>query len=282
MQTEDLKAQIHHLRNICGSRRQFSLAGKLQTLSETVIDCGKLHPYALNDKLDEFVARTKIFSEGLQGKSANISNENYLYRVQSLRGFLKSVEWSDFSVNAGDAKEVWNMLVNVSKRTSGGWLPLERFVEGTYPVKVADIENLKWWNYAWWTTHSLWENVILGAAKIGMCSTWLSDESIVFRASVNGAGENLVAYVPTVVDAFLQPIFHPVEEMSAPNAGITIDLSSNSLEIGVDEYVIKPIDVEAIEIFPILISNDLRRRYGAGCEENAHLLNALVNYYRVL
>lgn len=282
MCVEDLKTQIHQLRNSCGSRRQSSFADKLEKLSEALSNCGKSHPYSLNDKLEDFVDQTKIFSEGTQGILASIKDENYLYRVQSLRGFLKNVEWADLSINYKVAKEVWNKLVISSKRTSDGWLKLDRFVQGTYPLEVADVDNLKWWNFAWWTTHSLLDNLILGAAKIGMCSTWISNENIVLRASVKAVKAKPISFVPTIIDAFLQPIFYPVEEMPAPTSGVTIDLSNDNLGIGVDEYVIKPIEVNAIEIFPIPIEDDFRKLHGAGCEENTHLLRALIDFYQYL
>lgn len=280
---EELKTQIFQLRNACGSKRQSSYATKLQEFCNILIDCGNAHPFALTYEQEiEFVEKTKIFSEGAKGVVAKVKEAEHIYRIQPIRGFLRTVKWSDPSVTPNDPDEVWDKLINNSKKSSDGWLKLKRYAGGTYPAQPNDENNLKYWNFAWWTTYDLPINVMLGATKIGMFSNWVVPKTVVLRTPAPHITDKQVAHVPTIIDAFMQPIFHPVLDAPPPEAGITIDLSNDALGEGVDEYIIKPVNTEFIEILPYPVSAAMVKQFGEGREENSRLLKALISYYQGL
>jgi hypothetical protein len=232
------------------------------------------HPYQLNEvQLCEIDTRTKLFALGGAGTQASISGEKYIYRIFN-KGHLPNnvrFKWPAFN-NKSDL--LWKFLRGKSKEGTK-WVKLQDYALNNYPNSVRC-----WFECTWWTTYPLDEDVMLGAYKIGMFSDWVTDEVYVMRALVEEVSALGVAHVPTVIDAFMQPVFLPTDEPPAPACGTTINLYDHqNLTIGVGEFVIQPFEVKLIEIKAISVKHDQKWPHRAVSVKDPDVLQSLLSYY---
>jgi hypothetical protein len=273
-----LQALIHERRQACGKKLQPTYASFLEMLNCVLTNQLKEpHPYRLHeDKLRTFYEQTKLFSLGGIGDEATLTGENYIYRIIK-KGHLQycvNFKWSVFR----NPVRLWNLIMAKSDRGKR-WLNLQDYVENTYPVDAVN----GWFNCTWWTTFPLDQDVILGAYTIGMFSEWVTDEIYIMRAQIEDVNSLNVARVPTVIDAFMQPVFQPTEEPLPRTGGITINLSVyENPSKGVSEFFVKPIQVRFIEIKPIQIDLDTRLRHQEISQKDPLVLQSLVRYYDAL
>lgn len=276
-----LLTEIFELRNHCGSRRQSRYKSYLDLFAvELSALVGVTHPYEFNNKsdLDSFLLSTNLFSNGGIGWNAKLESTEYKYRIVSLGSLLSSLIWKPSSfILKTNAPGAWDRFIKDSKRSAGGWLELENYAVGAYPVT-----STTWWNCTWWTSTDLHSDALSSATKIGMYSNWVASKTVILRCRTEDIESAKVAHVPTVVDAYLQKVFTPVFETPVPSRGETIDLSTGSPCRGFDEYVFEPVEVHHIQVLPRNIDIHMRTRLGTNCEENDMNLNKLVSYYQTL
>jgi len=277
----DLLFEIFRLRKSFGSRRQSCFDSQIDGLASVLATIsGVKHPYALSvSELETFCNTTNIFSNGCSGWTAQPSSHGpYLYRLQSLSTFLRSIRWQ---AGSGIAKEdpdgAWIIFKNNVRSSGNDWLQLDSYGEDEYPVRTD-----RWWNCTWWTSLELKPDTILKARKIGMFSNWVLPRTVLLRCSLEFIESAELAHVPTVIDAYLQKIFEPVPESPVPLAGETIDLSGDDPCKGVDEYVIKPMPIGKIEFCPHNIDSVMRASEGRDYQENEASLEKLISYYKTL
>jgi hypothetical protein len=235
---------------------------------------GKGHPYGLSYQERQEVLG--VLLEGLAGvrKVAELPDSDYLYRVCNVEDFIYNTQ---FPLSPSDKNEpdpsiaVWERLRTES---NGQW----RSVSGTIGKEYAGCGQI-----SWWTDLPLPVDIVPGALKIGMCTNWLIDRSILIRCKVSFVRAARLAYVPTILDAFCQLIFHPRHESKSPPSGKAIDLSQpGPLSTGASEFVLRPIDCSRIDFLPIAIPSDMKKSYREHHDNHEKLLDRLLAYYKVI
>jgi hypothetical protein len=235
---------------------------------------GKGHPYGL-DYLEkqELVG---VLLEGLAGvrRVAELPNSDYLYRICNVEDFIYNTQYplSPSDLNEPDLSiAVWERLHTES---DGQWRP----VPGASGKQYAGCGQI-----SWWTDLPLPVDIVTYGLKIGMCTNWLIDRSILMRCKVSHIRASRLAYVPTMLDAFCQMIFHPRHESKNPPSGTAIDLSQpGPLSTGASEFVLRPVDCGQIEFLPIPIPSDMKKDYKEHHDNHRTLLNKLLAYYAVI
>jgi len=196
--------------------------------------------------------------------------EEFVHRICSIVDVVKGTEWRK---DEGSDIANWNQ---VYKKGKGGWTPLRRLARGGYRCEPR--------HFSWWTTFPLFRDVISGAHRIGMTNNWVAEECVVLRCPVEYVNSHGLAYVPSVIDAFTQMIFHPTKHSSSPPHGVTIDLSLYpvTLSPGIDEVLLPGLPVDQLEIMPVSVDDEYRKGKNAvlsGCPVFRDLLKS---YYENL
>lgn len=273
-----LEAEIHQRRQSCGKRLQPAYAFLLEMLGCVLTNQLKTpHPYGTDLDLLGFDQLTKLFSLGGIGNQATLPDDKYVYRVFN-RGslpYVVNLKWPRYQTNP---VLLWDVLMTRSHK-GDLWVKLADYAENAYPANRGEAR----FKCTWWTTYPLDSDVILGAYTIGMFSEWINDEVYVMRAPVKNLNLLKVARVPTVIDAFIQPVFQPTQDPPPAKFGVTINLASHQNPTsGVNEFAIHPFEVEFIEIKPIKIEPALRQRYPEISKNDPDVLQSLISYYDAL
>lgn len=270
------KHYIYCYRSGCGRLRQPTHTHRLDELELALRDNfgGKGHPYGLGFR--EKQELLGLLLEGLAGvrKAADLPDSEYLYRVCNIEDFIYN---TDYPLSPSDMNEpdpsiaVWERL---NTESDGEWRP----VPGGVGKQYAGYGQI-----SWWTDLPLPVDIVLGALKIGMCTNWLIDRSILLRCKVSFVKAAGLAYVPTVLDAFCQLVFHPRHESKNPPFGKAIDLSQpGPLGVGASEFVLRPTDCRQLEFLPIPVSSDMKKNYKEHHDNHQKLLDRLIAYYKII
>lgn len=274
-----LQKEIYERRQACGRRLQPSYAQFLDMVNCVLTrQLNAPHPYRLHsDQITALGRQTKLFALGGIGDQATLGGEEFIYRVFK-KGHLKDTVKFKWDEHRNPTK-LWSWMMMKSPKGEP-WVNLADFVENTYPVD--DVE--RWFNCTWWTTFPLDRDVIVGAYTIGMFREWIDDEVYIMRAAVRNVEPLEVAHVPTVIDALMQPVFHPTKEPLPRSGGVTINLSAyKKPKQGVSEFLIKPLKVEVIQIKPVRIKDSATQSHYDEISLNDPLvLQSLVAYYDAL
>jgi hypothetical protein len=274
-----LRTEIHQSRQSCGKKLQQTYGILLEMFSCVLTHEMKVsHPYQLNEtQLCNIDRKTKLFSLGGIGSQATLSGGKYIYRIFNkghLPNYMK-FRWPSFN---NKPNLLWNFLRGKSKEGTE-WINLQDYALNNYPENSVNC----WFDCTWWTTYPLDEDVILGAYTIGMFSEWITNEVFVIRALIEQIDSLGVARVPTVIDAFMQPVFLPTKEPPSPDFGTTINLYDyNNLVSGVAEIAVNPFGVKFIEIKPLKVEPEKRQRYPAVSKDDPQVLQSLLSYYDAL
>lgn len=273
-----LNTEIHARRQLCGKKLQPTYAAFLEMLGCVLANQLKaVHPYGSDLDLLALDQHTKLFALGGLGNQATLPAGEYLYRVFN-RGSLPYVVDLKWPIYQANPVLLWDALMSKSRR-GDLWLRLADYAENAYPAERGNSR----FKCTWWTTYPLDSDVILGAYTIGMFSEWINDEVYVMRVPVKDVNPLKVARVPTVIDAFIQPVFRPTKEPPPAEAGITINLSNHKNPTsGVNEFAIHPFEVQVIEIKPIKIELTLRQRHPKISKYDPDVLQSLISYYDAL
>lgn len=196
------------------------------------------NPY---ESFDDFQYKElyKCCSEFEKGASctklkANTSSA-YLYRYTPIRKLIggKDSTWDRALIDSDDA---FKFLLDACKDDE--WFKLSTVMTGTY-------KNPR--GFSWWTCNEI--NTLENLFKLGLVTNWVDIESVIMRIKITTAIKHRLN-VPSVIDAFAQPIFYP--KALGANSGITLNLNDLiKFENGNTEYVIGEVDISDIEIFPI-------------------------------
>jgi hypothetical protein len=93
-----------------------------------------------------------------------------------------------------------------------------------------------------------------------------------------------LACVPSVIDAYMQRIFHPTRDSASPPHGITIDLSlyPRVLFPGTDEFLLPAVGVEIIDVYPVNADDTYREGKHSVNSEGDLFSAMLMDYYKNL
>lgn len=273
-----LQTEIHQRRQSCGKKLQPDYAVMLEMLGCVLTNQLKApHPYGSDLDLPGFDQHTKLFELGGIGNEATLPAGEYVYRVINMLSlpYVVDLKWRRYQTSP---VLLWNALMTRSRKGEL-WLRLADYAENKYQAERGSSR----FRCTWWTTYPLDLDVILGAYTIGMFSEWINDEVYVMRAPVKALNPLNVARVPTVIDAFMQPVFQPTNATPPAKAGVTINLANHHQPTtGVDEFAVHPFEVDFIEIKPIKIEPALRQRHAEISKNDADVLQSLISYYDAL
>lgn len=270
----DPHQKIYELRSTCGRVRQPRHQAALERLELALGNLlGRDHPYHLDhDQKKMLEDGEAAFKNGGSGDSGVITGTEYLYRLCNIYDLIYNTPVAGAPSEKTDAGFVWEQLLNTSQ---GNWL------------RFNDPGNQTYFGYSsisWWTDEFLENDVVLSALKAGLFVNWLGQYSVLMRCPLSKLGTKSLLFVPTVIDAFCQLVFHPTEEMAHPTAGITVDLSQTGPFIpGVKEYVLKPIELRDLEFLPVEITVKMKRdKFKKHTDRNHGQLAKLISYYETL
>lgn len=239
---------LYNLRRGIAQHRQGGHLELYSKLHDFLISLEKKQPYDLGmDTKLKFEVLDFFASEALGHPASIPSRDGFIYRVCSIIDVVKGTKWRNEA--GGDVKN-WNQIYSKSR---GNWIKLNKFADGTYKCHPRQ--------FSWWTSFPLFQDVIDGAHTVGMTNDWVPVQSVVLRCPVDYVNKNQLAFVPSVIDAFMHLIFHPTKDAISPPYGITIDLSLYpvTLSPGIDEVVLGELPVDQIEVLPIDVGEDYRR-----------------------
>ncbi len=270
---EALQMGIHSIRQVISNARQPRHRSGMDRLQQHLATFGISHPYGLNDEQFESLLEMEIaFRAGGIGLPATIPGQDFIYRLSGVTKVKKYVElWRDrYEAHTQDDELFGVIYDQFIKR--GDWLPLSDYASGLYrsPREIS-----------WWTSLELPTNdpktLLSKVSQCGIPSNWISKWSLVLRCRLQLDRGNS-ARVPTALDGFDSEIFHPTIDEHTPAAGVAIHLDTlGRVRSGTNEFVLQPIPVDHVEVWPVLIGDEAKKT--AGIPLNFVLRKSLVNYY---
>lgn len=270
-----------------GRDRQPDLASSLLALSDVITKNGLDTSFgSLSTCLNELCTACLGYEPAGQWHRASFKGTSVFYRLESCGSFvrrhlklfkeIKHGGWGlgfDLPANAKDVSEAvkekkFKQLCDKYELTGQNWLPLGKLVNNFQGRR----------EISWWTTDFLEEtslvmpDTFLGnqlterykwlvelAYKIGMVNHWVDDQMLLLKIKARHLQPDQVG-VPSVIDAFDQPIFDPaIGGKSKRGRAIHID---SDLKPGHTEFVLGAIPVDHIQFIPVRINKDqLKSRY---------------------
>lgn len=211
------------------------------------------HPYRLSAHQIEELMNIPNFSHGASGKGAVLPNQEYLYRISTITRLLSyTTGWHSASPRKEDLPWVAFRFFEAEMSRTKRWLPLAQYAGGRFSSPRG---------FSFWSSQELplgpLSLLLENAHRVGVPNDWLDEVCVLMRCRTNHLKSENLSHIPTVVDGFDSHIFHPTKEAERPTCGVAINLKlSSSLSTGRDEYVLGPIQTDAIEVFPVQIPGD--------------------------
>lgn len=263
---------LYNLRRDIAENRQKDHFPLYEELHEFLTSLKKDQPYDLGFEIKKEFEALGFYVDEAFGRPAHITNrDDFLYRICSIVDIVNGTEWlKDEETDVANWDQVY-------KKSNGGWMPLSKVASGIYKCQPR--------HFSWWTTLPLSrQDVIPSAHRIGMTNDWVATQCVILRCPVKHVNEYNLAYVPSVIDAFMQMIFHPTRDATSPPHGITIDLSMYPLTLcpGTDEIVLSKVRVDKIEVLPVNMEKDDRKGQLKVLSDCPTFRDMLKNYYENL
>lgn len=242
---------IFRFRLLLARRRQRRHLRELVELARFLKRRNHRHPFTLPvDTLRE-LEEVPSYQRVLAGLDATCPADQFLYRITTVGALAWAISWNEMESLPEEPKgPLWSSL-NDAAGLPPEWVPLRRFGSGFYKGR----RGVSWWS----TLSDITDDLIRAAYRLGIAANYIGPNSVVLRVPTSAVTG---ARVPTVLDALDMPIFLPTRESDVPSSGITIDVANNpNLAEGATEYVLGPVSVEDIEVFPILVDEAAWRAY---------------------
>lgn len=292
---KQLKAELASIRKKIGIERQSELSGDFERLA-SLLDENDKNPYdRVEDRyFEQMNSCCPSFREGGHWKTGDLSNSRYFYRIETLESFIRKhgpFFYKGFKVVPG------TIIINPRSQSS-----TEIFESIT-----RDYENVRSWQklskvcsayfahrgFSWWTNNFDFENkghfpetgedpdateknswLLRFAFQVGISSDWLSDSMLFLRLDSQKMNIEDIR-IPSIIDAFLQPIFCPRAFRPEERWGLAYDLA-NDIKPCFREYVIRNIPIDAIEYFPVSINLKTVDTINAKARLNEKLVENLI------
>jgi hypothetical protein len=246
---EELLANIYALRLEIAMRRQSRHRELLVQLESLISEVSLPHPYALSGPVFGKLSGTDVFAEGSFGLEADPPEAEFLYRLCSLQSVIDFTDWKADAGGNEPPGRIFNRLETEAGPDPSDWLPLGDYTDGGSLGGYLGI--------TWWTSLSMSPaEVVVAAQRLGLVLK--GEYKLLLRCSVEYVRRERLARVPTVLDAFASEIFHTTDDARGPKHGVTISLESlQDLQEGADEFVIGPVDVSQVQVFPVRVTEDM-------------------------
>ncbi|TLV01327.1 hypothetical protein [Dyadobacter luticola] len=267
--SDELKIRLFEKRTSEGIGRQPSCKDDILALNG-VVKKANLVPYD-----DMRVVRPQLevcsssYQSGGKWREAQHPTNSALYRVETLESFVtKHFDYfttyvespSAFNINprTQSLNEIFKILTNYYK-ANHQWMNLSNLVYKYFSYR----------GFSWWTDdfdhgaemmprffegedlniHNRW--ILEFAFSVGISSDWLSDW-LIFLKLPNVSNLQSKLSIPSVIDAYNQPIFFPQNETQSPKYGIAYDLNERPVP-KIREFVMTNVPSVEIEFIPVRI-----------------------------
>lgn len=263
--------------------RQADLSEDFEKLRALLFKKSKLPFDRLNEReMEELVDCCSSFRQGGHWQIGEYSNNRYFYRIENLESFLAKhddIFYKDLAVpgtilintSTNSARDIFSLLVKKYTKGEKNWQPLEKLTPGYLSRR----------GFSWWTndfnfdTQGKFPSGFIGnqltadnrwlldfAFNVGICSDWLSEYILFLRLDSDQVDRENIR-IPSIIDAFTQPIFSPQAFQENRRWGLAFDLNKE-VKPFYREFVLKNIPVTAVEYLPIRINlaalNDINPR----------------------
>lgn len=271
---------LYDIRRRIDCKRQPRHSEALEDLNDLLGTLELSHPYELEiEHIKEFMKKD-AYANGCRGLRATIPKINYLYRIAGVKSVTDNVSelvWDGLTPDSNDI-EIWNAIngdpefEETDEPAVGRWRSLARYAQG----RLTGYRG-----YTWWTSRRLSpENVVCWAHALGRYNDNVAVYALLLRCPVSSLLPGDFVFVPTMLDAFDQEIFHSTVDKESPGSGITINLEdSANLDRGDPEYTLGPIAVESVEIMPKFVGRPQRKHK---VEPGVETWKLLEDYYNKL
>jgi hypothetical protein len=229
------------------------------------------HPYRLEPHHIVWLSENEgTFLATARGLSGHPPDREYLFRLASIKALLRdNPGW----VTNRKPIEQHRILVEEFRQT-GQWIALDRIIRDP-------LRGFR--GVTWWTSHRLSADALVAVAyRMGIARNWISRWSVILRCPRTAFAHSVALRVPTVIDAFNQPIFDATADEDNPRSGRAIDLTQpEALAAGVDEYVTSEVDVRQVEVLPLKVAPADATATPHCLEDGSPLLDSLLAYYQL-
>ena len=264
---------IYSLRETVAQRRQQKHSTHLSSLENILTSVLKKdHPYKLTYQQKLEFCSIPGYQTDAFGAQAVVPSQSFLYRMCTIETLILNTEWITPEAFRLSDEDEWSQI-NQRQDELGDWVPLREFAGGQYKLAPRI--------FSWWTSMPLHEDVVFGAHRIGIVNDWVGEHTLILRCPVDYITNNDLAFVPSVIDAYTHPVFHPTNDGGKPVYGITIDLSFYPMTLvpGTDEVLLAPISTNYIDIMPIRVDNSKRHARASVLLDDAEFIDLLHLYY---
>lgn len=273
---------LHKIRQEKGKIRQNRHKSILEKLDDAIKPVES--PYKVEDRDREaYYKRLKtieLFYSGSIGYETNAIGSDYIYRITTAYKLAKVFHnnWI-FVVSPSDdeTEEIFNsaFVAEISERVSqknlkDDWINLTECAKGNLKYKR---------NFSFWTNEEYdYNNIVTDCFKVGLATDWFDKLVLVLRCKFSEVNP-IDIRVPTAIDAFDQPIFHPRKDNDSipPKHGTAIYISCDPLTLGKKEFVVGEVPADKIE-FKIVEMKD-KDSLGIKFSDNNNLWDKLNSYY---
>lgn len=260
---------LHDSRQHMGSRRQPRHINDLKSVDRILSKIGETHPYQLTaDQMGEF-KKERWFAGSSSGLAAIISNGKYLYRLAPV---IKLATYaSEWFATPSIKLDAWRFIrkLQADLELKRDWLEYSAYAKGTF----ASPRNI-----SFWTTFEFGaKDIVKGANNVGLPSNWIIRQMVILRLDISKLSRGNRVFVPTVLDAFNSEIFHPTKDIESPPSGSAIHLNSGFLSQGADEFVLGPLPVELVDLWPVVLEETEIELQGV--RSDSSLWKLLHSYY---
>lgn len=272
-----LYEQLHTARCKTGVKRQKRFKNSILQLNNLLTSAK--HPY---QQYSYELAKVNVDGFDPAGKWVKgvVNSNEYLYRIENFTSFIRnnarffnppsaggytvslnSLEYDNLIL---ESEEIWNQIIIESKKNNYNWLQLNKLT-----TKYLSRRNVSWWT----TDHpnhvieklvdpateiSL-KNKLLAemAFKVGMVNEWLNKQILLIRCPTKIVGSYIK--VPSIVDAYCQPIFNPQPEKPQPTYGQALSIGK-PVSSGYKEFLLVDPPVDEFSFIPIPLNKNYINR----------------------
>ena len=300
----DLIHKLYYERSTKGVNFQPTFLEYLSNLNE-IATRHKVVPFDLsNNARTEMLNTVDCYASGGTWKNADILKNVVFHRVEKATSFFSRHFGCYLNKKMGYG---FDSLIPIPSPPAGTRVDLPRDIAELAFTKLIDLykEQNDWLDLSklinqynshraisWWTDSYDYSEFSLPkyftgkgvtienkwivdfAHRVGMVNDWLSDNLIFFSFNSNDAIINEVK-VPSIIDAYEQPIFLPRKENEHPKCGFAIHINVE-LTPNYREYIVTKIPIDKVKFIPIKISTSELKKIGPYATINDELVSKLI------
>ncbi len=257
---------ISNVRSQLDSVRQSSAGSRLATLKASLGPAQT--PYDRVPEVRRTLMSFEYFAIGASGRRISPPRSTYLYRASSLTAVQKHTQWREDKELPLDVMLGSLRVRSMNSSNHEGWFGLSDVAEGELSADRS---------FTWWSSSPINKgSAVCDLHFRGIPNDWIPMHALLLRCSVDRLLGTQLVHTPSVLDGFDSVIFEAISEVDMTTGGRALSVESpDEIQLGADEFVLKPIPVDFIEILPLVIDESLRKHKVL----EINILSALEVYY---